>query len=242
MDGVRLHVRASTEATDEPPVVLVHGFVISSRYLEPLARQLAPHARVLAPDLPGFGRSGKPREALDLPALADALARWMRTAGPGPAPLLGNSFGCQVIVEMAARHPRLATRCVLVGPTMDPSAGAWGQPARLLADVPREKPLLWLEHVPDYLRAGPRRALATYRHALAQPLRERLAQVRAPTLVVRGARDPIVSQEWAEEAARLLPRGRLAVLPGAHVLNYSRPVELARLVLPFLLGRDEGEA
>src|SRR4051812_29858976 len=43
-----------------PPVVLVHGLVISSRYMVPLARALAPDFPVYAPDLPGFGESGGP--------------------------------------------------------------------------------------------------------------------------------------------------------------------------------------
>ena len=61
-----------------------------------------------------------------------------------------------------------------------------------------------------------------------------------PTLVVRGERDPIVPQYWAEEVARILPRGRLAVVPEAgHALNYSRPHDLARLVRAYLSELDE---
>jgi pimeloyl-ACP methyl ester carboxylesterase len=87
----------------------------------------------------------------------------------------------------------------------------------------------------DYLVFGPRRLLATSRHALADPLEEKLPHVRAPTLVVRGARDKIVSQRWAEEVAAGLPRGRLTVVPGkAHAVNYNAPAELARLVREFV--------
>ncbi|WP_292510847.1 alpha/beta fold hydrolase, partial [Methylobacterium sp.] len=46
------------------PVILVHGLGMSSRYMIPLARHLAPHFRVYAPDLPGFGLSDKPHRAL----------------------------------------------------------------------------------------------------------------------------------------------------------------------------------
>ena len=56
-----------------------------------------------------------------------------------------------------------------------------------------------------------------------------------PTLVVRGSRDQIVPQRWAEEAARLLPMGRLVVIPGAaHTANYSAPMELAHVTRAFL--------
>lgn len=239
--GTRFHVRVSEPAAEGPPVVLVHGFVISSRYLVPLMRELAPRCPSWAPDLPGFGRSEKPRRALDVAGLADALAAWMEGPGPGRATLVGNSFGCQVIVELAARRPDLVARAVLVGPTMDPSAGALAQAGRLLLDAPRERLSMWLLHVPDYARAGVPRALRTYRHALADPVLEKLPRVAAPTLVVRGERDPIVTPAWAQAVARALPRGRLATLPGAHALNYSRPRPLAEAILRFL-PEDAGAA
>ncbi len=56
-----------------------------------------------------------------------------------------------------------------------------------------------------------------------------------PTIVMRGSRDPIVPQEWAEEATRLLPRGRLVIVRGAaHTINYGAPEALLRVVRPFL--------
>ncbi len=61
----------------------------------------------------------------------------------------------------------------------------------------------------------------------------------APVLVVRGTRDRIVPQAWAERAARLLPRGRLAVIPGAaHAVNFSYPREFKAAMLAFLLGDE----
>lgn len=53
-------------------------------------------------------------------------------------------------------------------------------------------------------------------------------------LVVRGGRDFIVPQRWAEEAAALLPRGELVVIPGApHVVNYTAPEPFSRIVAEF---------
>jgi pimeloyl-ACP methyl ester carboxylesterase len=53
--------------------------------------------------------------------------------------------------------------------------------------------------------------------------------------VVRGAHDPIVTPEWAEAVACLLPRSRLVVIPGAaHAVPYSAPVELGRVIEAFL--------
>jgi 2-hydroxy-6-oxonona-2,4-dienedioate hydrolase len=74
------------------------------------------------PDLPGFGLSGNPGAALDTTRLADALGGWLHAAGTAPAVLLGNSYGCQVIVDLVARHPEVAAAVVLSGPTTDPHA------------------------------------------------------------------------------------------------------------------------
>jgi pimeloyl-ACP methyl ester carboxylesterase len=68
---------------------------------------------------------------------------------------------------------------------------------------------------------------------------DKLPRIVAPTLVVRGSLDPVVPQAWAERAARLLPNGRLAVIPGGtYTLNYAMPDRIAAAIRPFLLERE----
>ncbi|MDP9476918.1 MAG: alpha/beta hydrolase [Actinomycetota bacterium] len=238
VDGLRVHARVSVDPVPEgsPAVVLVHGLVVSSRYMIPTAQKLAPHHEVCVPDLPGFGRSGKPPSVLDVAGLSDSLAAWMETVGLGSAVLVGNSVGCQVVADLALRHPERVERAVLQGPTMDPEARTTlRQAARLALDGTREPPSLLPVMLLDYASAGLRRSFATFRYALRDPIEEKLPRIQAPTLVVRGERDPIVPQRWAERAARLLPEGRLVVVPGAaHTMNYAAPSELARVVREFL--------
>ena len=219
-------------------VVLVHGLVVSSRYMVPTAERLAPNCRVFAPDLPGFGRSEKPPRVLDVAGLSDALSAWMGEVGLERAALVGNSFGCQIIADLAVRHPGRVERAVLQGPTMDPlGRSVPRQVGRFLIDAPREPLSLVPIELLDYLSAGTRRAWRTFRYALEDRIEEKLPHMRVPTLVVRGSRDPIAPQRWAEEATRLLPMGRLVVIPGsAHAMNYSSPLELTRVILPFLSG------
>ncbi len=240
--GRRIHVRISTRPLPPgaPTIVLVHGIGVSGRYLVPTALRLARTCRVYVPDLPGFGLSAKPNEILDVPALADALAAWMRVLELPRAALLGNSFGCQIIAELGARHPWLIDRAVLQGPTMDPRArNVPRQLLRWALNSPREPATAWtsLGSVvrQDYRDAGVRRVIATFGHALRDRIEDKLARLEVPTLVVRGARDPIVPQRWAEEAVRLLPRGRLIVVPGAaHTMCFTSPDALARVVRHFV--------
>ncbi len=236
--GRRMHAALGTAPApgDRPLVVLVHGLIVSSRYMRPLARALAPHVPVLAPDLPGFGRSrGGP--ALGLHGLADALVDWLDALEVERAAFVGNSMGCQLITSLAARHPDRVACAVLEGPTGEPRP-LWRLVGGLLLDGLQKglTRLPWIM-LRDLYDAGPRRALATLRAMRDDRCDLRLAAVACPTLVVRGTRDLYVSRGWAEHVARLLPRGRFVEVPGAdHTMNFTYPERLAELVVPFAVG------
>ena len=240
MNGLRLHARVRDDLAPPgaPTAVLIHGLSVSSLYFTPTAQRLAPHCRVYAPDLPGYGRSQKPAQVPDIPELAESLAAWLDAAGIAtPDVLVANSMGCQTVVEFALRYPHRARRLILVGPTYDPSnPGLLEQARRLALDLFFEPPhvtlfLIW----PDNIRFGPRRTLVSFRHGQRHHVERLLPRVGAPALVVRGERDPICPQRWAEEVARLLPRGELRVVPGAaHAVNANSPEALVRLTLDVL--------
>ncbi|MEK0081622.1 alpha/beta fold hydrolase [Benzoatithermus flavus] len=241
--GHEIFARVSTRPAPpgRVPVVLVHGLVVSSRYMVPLARALAPDFPVYAPDLPGFGESSKPARPLDVPELARALLAWMRALGLLPAALVGNSFGCQIIAELAARHPEAVDRLVLQGPTMDAAARSlWVQIWRALRNGRREPAALGRLSRIDYAKAGLPRAVATMRAMIRDRIEDKLPRIGAPTLVVAGSRDPVTPPPWAEKVARLLPDGTLAVIEGGtHTLNYTEPERLAALIEAFLLPTGE---
>lgn len=231
-------------AASGPPVVLVHGYVISSRYMVPTAERLAPFHPVYAPDLPGFGESGRPRRVLDIPGLADVLLRWMDAMGFERPVLVGNSMGCQVLVDLASRHPGRVGGLVLVGPSVDPAGRSMpAQILRLMIDALRERPSLIFLFLRDFWKTGLPRAWRTARYVLADRVEDKMPRVQAPTLVVRGSRDPLVPLSWAEEITRRLSRDRLVVIPGGpHGLNYSRPAELVREIRRFLAALAETAA
>jgi pimeloyl-ACP methyl ester carboxylesterase len=224
------------------PVVLVHGLVIGGDCLEPTAAGLEPFCPVYVPDLPGYGRSEGPAVPLTLTGLADALAEWIEAAGLKRVHLAANSFGCQIATMLAVRHPAAVDRLVLQGPTVDRAARTLGrQVVRLIRNSRREAPKLGWIMLRDYYRAGLRRIIATVRMALADAIEERLPRIAAPTLIVRGALDPLVPQRWAEELAGLLPHGTLAVLPdAAHTIVFTEPRALVAVMLPFLGIREPG--
>lgn len=243
VNGLRMYARVPWPGVQYEgiPIVLVHGLGVASPYLMPLAHELASRYAVYVPDLPGFGKSQKPPHPLDVPELADALAAWMTAAGLTCAVLAGNSLGCQLIAHFAARYPERIVCAVLISPTGDPAQRsllkvfiAW------LRDTPREPPSLGRVTLAGWLAAGLPTFLASLRFMLRDRVEDVLPRMRVPTLVVRGERDTLVTQPWAEEVTRLLPSGRLVVVPGAvHAINFDAPGPLARIIQAFMPAGDD---
>jgi 2-hydroxy-6-oxonona-2,4-dienedioate hydrolase len=217
------------------PVVLVHGAAVSSRHMAETAKALATHFPVYAPDFPGHGESENPPRVLDARGLAESTAAWIAATGITRAHLLGNSFGCQVIAELAVRHPDLVDRIVLQGPTVDPQAHGPPQIARWFVNSLREGMTQPNATFGQWAKAGPRVFVRTLLFMDRHRIERALPHVQAPTLIIRGSRDPIIPQRWAEEATRMLPDGRLEVIEGeTHTIVLSAPQRLVRVVVPFL--------
>ncbi len=238
VDRWKLHCLVSdgTPRHEYPPVVLVHGLGVSSRHMEPAARHFGPRFRVYAPDLPGYGRSPRPWEVFGVKDLGRILERTLDELGVERAVFVSISFGCQIVVELAAEAPERVAACVLVGPTVDVGArNAPSQVLRLLLDAPQEPLSLMPVIFRDYSAFGVRRGAITLWHALADDVVGKLPRIQAPTLIVRGENDPIVPRSWTSRMLDLLPNGSFTEIPGAaHAANFSHPEELARLTESFL--------
>lgn len=235
--GCRIHARIASQGVDfqRPPIVLVHGFGVSSAYLVPTAEQLADEFAVYAPDLPGHGRSDAPPKPLNVSGLAECLVEWMNAVGVARASLVGNSMGCQIAVDAALRHPDRVERLVLIGPTSDPAARSFLRLAgRLLISGPFERYSLFPILVVDYLRMG-WRLVPEFRSMLQDRIEEKLPRLRVPVMMVRGGMDRVAPQPWVEQAAALCGAARPVVLPGwGHAVNYSAAPQLAKVIGPFL--------
>ena len=236
--GLRMHSLLSLDPipADASAVVLVHGSGLSGRYMIPTARQLTPDFRVYVPDLPGFGDSDKPRKVLNVAELADCVADWMMAVGLERGALLGNSFGCQVIVDLAARYPRRVERAILQGPTTPPDERSWlWQFVRWRQNQRYNPKSLAPITYEDYKKCGLRRMYSSFHYQLTDRIEDKAPRIEAPVLVIRGEHDPIAHKRWCEEIARLCPKGHFAVIPGfAHTLCYTAPVQLASTTRSFL--------
>jgi len=233
-----------------PALVFLHGAGMDHSVWALHARAFAHHGfAVLAPDLPGHGRSAGP--ALNsIAALADWTAALIDAAGVKAARLIGHSMGSLVALEMAARHPGKVTALSLIATAApmrvsDELLGAakandhaaidmmslWGYGQRAVLGG-CEAPGLWMlggaERLLERARPGvlfaDLSACNDYKDALSAA-----AKVAVPAEVILGSRDMMTPLKSGKAVAAALPDCRLTVFEGAgHMLMSERPNEVLK--------------
>src|SRR5579862_4431446 len=231
-----------------PAVVLLHGAGFDHSTWALHSRWFAHHGySVLAPDLPGHGRSsGKPLTTIA--DMADWTAALLDAAGTRQARLIGHSMGSLIALETAARHPdKVAALSLIgtaatmtVGPDLlkaaeanDPAAidmvSIWGLgfSAELGGSL---APGLWmhgsaqrtLQHCAPGVLHSDLAACNAYADSLASA-----AKVKVPTTVILGERDMMTPAKAGKALAAAIPNARTVVLAGAgHMMMSERPDEL----------------
>jgi pimeloyl-ACP methyl ester carboxylesterase len=112
MGSLRVHHMHGGRGT---PVLFIHGLG-SSGYMEWRFNLefAAAHHRVYAPDLPGFGRTEKPRARYGVPYFTRFIDRYMEDRGLRSAAVVGASLGGRVALELALEYPKRVRKLVLV--------------------------------------------------------------------------------------------------------------------------------
>jgi pimeloyl-ACP methyl ester carboxylesterase len=107
---------AAERADEVPaPMLLVHGLASNARLWDGVAARLAASGHeIWTVDLRGHGRSSKPDAGYDVPTVADDLAHLIETLGLRRPIVAGQSWGGNVVLELAARHPSLVGGIVCV--------------------------------------------------------------------------------------------------------------------------------
>lgn len=145
------HEVAYRMAGEGETILLIHGMAGSSDTWRHVMPQLARHYRVIAPDLPGHGRSDKPGAGdYSLGAYANGLRDLLTALDVERATIVGQSLGGGVAMQLAYQHPEQCERLVLV------SSGGLGREVslmlRLLAAPGAE--LVLKVAVPSFVRDG----------------------------------------------------------------------------------------
>lgn len=234
------------EAGEGSPVVVLHGWGGRIESMAPILSCLTPDLRVVALDLPGFGDSPLPAGVWGTPDYAVFVRDVLAARGIERAHFIGHSFGAKTSLYLAATHPGLVDRLVLVGSSglrTPPSlkartkrliskgargAGALGAPGRMLRDA-----LYRRIASQDYREAGPLRPILV--KVVNEDLLTLLPRVKSPTLLVWGSEDDAVPVEHAKTMEARIPDAGLVLFEGAgHFAYLDEPDRFCRIVRNFL--------
>lgn len=209
------------------PVLLIHGSASDWHEWEENVLALAQGFRIYAVDMPGYGLSEPTGEPLTLGWAVSFLQAFMASAGIRKPHIVGHSLGGMVALALALDHPSKVAKLCLVD-----SAG--------LGDVSISGRLwLFLARRLSALTAPssiPQVVSGLYDRMLPQ----RIRSLRAPTLIVWGARDRYLPVRHARAAHRAIRNSTLIVFPrSGHAPQREQPLEFNRLVQSFLDGAQE---
>jgi pimeloyl-ACP methyl ester carboxylesterase len=250
VDGAETFVATGGREFDPtlPTVVLLHGAGFDQATWALHSRWFAHHGYgVLAPDLPGHGRSSGTALAT-IADMADWTAALIEAAGATKARLIGHSMGSLIALETAARHPEKVSGLSLIGTAATMTVGPdllraaeandhaaidmvsiWGLgfQAELGGSL---APGLWMhsgaQRVLERCRPGvlfnDLSACNAYQGALAAA-----AKITVPATLILGERDMMTPAKAGKVLAAAIPNARTIVLRGAgHMMMVERPDEL----------------
>jgi pimeloyl-ACP methyl ester carboxylesterase len=246
--GVELDV---FERGQGAPILYLHGgggIGLDLPFLELLAKE----RRVIAPSHPGFGKSSLPDWLDSIDDIAHIYLELMDRLGLARTDLVGFSIGGWIAADIATKVPERLNRLVLIGPV----GVKTGTPDKLdIPDVfamPREKLDRLRFHDPaknpvdlanmsdeelhTVARNNETLALLTWEPYMHNPkLNHRLHRVNVPTLFLRGAKDGIVSVEYLERYAALVPGAATETIAEAgHLPQVEQRDTTAGRILQFL--------
>jgi magnesium chelatase accessory protein len=250
-----------------PTLLLLHGAGGSGHSFRNLIPLLAPHYRLIVPDLPGqgFTRSGA-RARYGLDPMAEDLVTLCRSLGTDPAAIIGHSAGAAIALRMADMMPLRAV--VGINAALGAFDGAAGVMFPLLARVLAVTPFiphvvarLWgnaqtvnrlLSSTGSPLDAeGQAQYIALVRDPahvdgtlgmMAQwrleGLMARLPSLTTPALLIASTRDAAVPPKISKDAALVMPDARYAELPGyGHLVHEEAAAAVTDVMLPWLADR-----
>lgn len=243
-----------TERGSGPPLLLVHGLMVTGEMFEPIIEQLATRHRVIVPDLRGHGRSRGLPPPYTAVRLANDLSRLLDHLGIDATAVLGYSQGGAIAQQLVLDHPARCSRLVLactyafnmatfrekleghLVPLLIRALGMRRFAALIISQglrhVAKERSNLVVR-----LIAGQDRELmmAAWKETMAFDSRRRLTEIKCPTLIVAGSNDQAVPIHHARMLNAGIAGSQLVVIDGAdHALIWTHSEELIRVTNEFL--------
>jgi len=237
-----------------PPLLLIHGLMVTGEMFEPVIEHFAARHRVIIPDLRGHGRSRLLPPPYTAPQVASDLSRLLDHLGVKSTAVLGYSQGGAIAQQLVIDHPTQCSRLVLactyafnVASFREQIEGylvplfinilGMRRFAKLitsqgLKQVSKES----ADRVLDLIaNQDPKLMVSAWREAMAFDSRRRLADIKCPTLVIAASNDAAVPFHHAKMLHDGIAGSQLVLVDGTdHAILWERPDEFVRIVDEFL--------
>lgn len=247
-----------TEQGSGDPLVLLHGFPLSSVIWREQQTRLSDHYRVITPDLRGHGRSPVTDEAYSMDLLAGDVLDLLDALALPQATIMGHSMGGYVALALAARAPHRLRALGLVGshPFADNEDARQNRHRQVLAVqqqasvapvVEAMLPRLFAPGKPDddtlaeqvstiMSATKPLGVVGALLGMAARPdLTAALRGFPFSVLVITGDKDPILTLARAEETASMLTKGMLVTIENAgHMMMMEQPQATTMAIRQFM--------
>lgn len=242
------------------PMVLIHGFPLSSEMWQPQRAALQHRFRVITPDLRGMGRSDVPTGGYSMTTYADDLVALMDELGIAQAIVGGMSMGGYIAFALLRRAPDRIKGLMLIDTKATPdddtakakrrslieqvrtqgSAAAADTGNMLTPRTHEEQPDL-VDYVKRIMLAAPADGIVGALEAMIErpDSSAMLPNIAVPTLVVVGSDDPLTPPNAARAMAEAIPNAQLVVIGGAaHASNLERPDQVNKALLDWAVQLD----
>ncbi len=256
INGIHIYFEDQGQGT---PVVLIHGFPLDHTIWDAVTSILKEHARVLTPDLRGWGRSDAPQGVYSMSLMASDVRALLDHLGIERAILVGHSMGGYVSLAFARAYPGRISALGLVAShaapdTEERKAGRYAEAAEVLQKgVQVVANSMAPRLTRDAALAGSVRALILTASAVGvagslkgmaerDDSRPSLPGLPFPAIVIAGGADGLIPIERSREMLDLLPNATYVEAPGAgHLPMMEQPGLVAGAVLQ-LVAKVEGES
>ncbi|MFZ0959250.1 MAG: alpha/beta hydrolase [Candidatus Sulfotelmatobacter sp.] len=243
-----------TERGSGPPLLLVHGLMVTGEMFEPVIEHFAARHRVIVPDLRGHGRSRALPPPYTVAQLASDLSLLLDHLGIDSTAVLGYSQGGAIAQQLALddskRCDRLVLTCTYAHNTATFREKLEGHLFPLFVQFFGLKRMAKIAVSVGAKHLSKERAdwlvgimadqdqklmVAAWREAMAFDSRRRLSEIACPTLIVAGSNDQAVPIHHAKMLHDGIAGSRLVIIDGAdHSLIWTHSDELARVTNEFL--------
>jgi pimeloyl-ACP methyl ester carboxylesterase len=220
-------------------LLILHGWGHHSQVWLPVANALSHDVKIVVIDLPGFGKSQHLAWGSGVPEYSDFVAKFIKKLDLKKPIVLGHSFGGQIALYLAHKHPELVSRLILVSP-----AGIRTKTQKQKVKVFLYKRFKYLKYLlprpilskiikrftsTDYLNASPEHK-AVLKKIVTQDLSSVLSEINVKTDLIWGELDKEIPYA-GKQICNALPDCQLHILYGAdHNPHLSKVTELTKVL------------